>query len=395
MRKKSLWVRVAGFLLFAELFLQIFAFAQYTWGQIQKRQAEQDVANRTWALQDPLYSAVYDEETNIYLAYQPFVGWRMRELHTPHINVDASGIRRTTDNPSENISKFPRIFFYGGSTMWGEGLSDEHTIPSLVSRELNGLEDAAHITNYGEIGYGSAQELALLVEHLKAGLIPDHVVFYDGCNDFFLQTLDDVPHQMFREERMRERLGNIWQLPDDNARYMETANTSVFGMGFWRTVWQGMRTYIKIIDYPLALYERNQRQSPIENTADDRVDTNINTVATGIADEYIGAAQVIEALASHYGFTYRLFWQPTLYAKSLTELEQNLPDADNFETLAPIYRRAAEILRESGIKNFTDLSGIFDNPEETVFTDSCHVTKEGNETVSREMLSVMQAEWGL
>lgn len=69
------------------------------------------------------------------------------------INVH-EGTRRTWNSEAIKDDKRTRlkIFFFGGSTLWGLGSRDDFTIPSLVAKMLaeNGI--SAEVTNYAVIG---------------------------------------------------------------------------------------------------------------------------------------------------------------------------------------------------------------------------------------------------
>ena len=137
MRMKSRIIRILGIVFIVELYLQVFSFARFGWSEFVKKQNEHDVFIRTWALQNKDFRVIYDEESSIREEYYPFLGWRMHELHTPHINVNAEGVRDTVGNPDLFVSDMKKIYFFGGSTTWGEGVSDKNSIPSLISQEVN------------------------------------------------------------------------------------------------------------------------------------------------------------------------------------------------------------------------------------------------------------------
>jgi len=398
MRVKNRWVRVAGTLLLIELSLQVFTFGRFVWGQVRRRMAEDDIVSRTWALRDPVFASIYQEESDIRLSYEPFTGWRMEELHTPHINVDEHGVRQTVGNPEGNRADIPRIFLFGGSAMWGEGLSDEHTIPSLIAREVNATEPFTEITNYGQLGYSLRQEVIKLATLLASGSIPDYVVFYDGCNDFFLNTLDTVPHRTFRDTRMREVLGDIWSLPEDGKDPVTVANTSVFSPAFWKKLARGAATYIQVIHYPVALYERvavgtgireKVKSMPVASQKER------DAVVATMIDSYIGSVQILDALSKHYGFDYMLVWQPTVYSKKLTEEEQRLPDisAETYGDLSSVYVSVADKLSRAGLRQFIDLSGSFEGTTGNVFTDTCHITPDANTIIAAHIRGAIKDYW--
>jgi hypothetical protein len=110
----------------------------------------------------------------------PVVGARNVEVYLgDHVNlVDG---RRVTYTPVEPELE---VWFFGGSTMFGIGQRDDHTIPSVVAKlaEMDGIRIRA--TNFGVNGDVNWQETIRFAELLPtARPAPDLVVFYDGWND--------------------------------------------------------------------------------------------------------------------------------------------------------------------------------------------------------------------
>lgn len=118
--------------------------------------------------------------------YEPWVGFREADVTTPTVNV-RSGIRlnrNVVSNESEtknaSSEKIFAIWFFGGSTTYGYGLSDEETIPA----KLEGILGPKYrVLNFGRGHYYSAQENALLLSRLLQGEKPDLAVFLDGLNE--------------------------------------------------------------------------------------------------------------------------------------------------------------------------------------------------------------------
>lgn len=108
--------------------------------------------------------------------YVSYLGWRSRPFSGEAINIMGPyGQRRTVGKP---IVDRPKVYFFGGSTMWGTGVDDGSTIPSLFT-QMTGFP----AENFGQTGYTAHQSLLLLIQLLQDGLRPDIVVFYDGGND--------------------------------------------------------------------------------------------------------------------------------------------------------------------------------------------------------------------
>jgi hypothetical protein len=65
------------------------------------------------------------------------VGWKTREYHGEFINIGKNGVRKTF-NPSPKINgESNSIYVFGGSSIWGEGARDDHTITSCLAKNLN------------------------------------------------------------------------------------------------------------------------------------------------------------------------------------------------------------------------------------------------------------------
>lgn len=375
--------RVALILLFAELGLQGISFVQYLWNTNTERAALDDRIRHMWAYRDPLYAEIDREESKLNESYQSFVGWQTDEYYSPLINVDGKGVRRTVNNPAESAMGMPTIYFFGGSAMWGVGHTDQTTIPSLVSAEVNKQKPTAVMTNYGEIGFGSTQEVMKLVLLLKSGKRPAQVVFYDGCNDLFLASFDTHPHLTFRDATIKKTLGNIWELPREGAGSVDISNPTIVNSELWKKI----LSHVQLVRYPMMLFSKQAPQvvqTPRRATGEPK---EIERQVGEIVKNYEGNIQILDALSRAYGFSYHLFWQPTLYSRNsedLSEDEKQLPDATDtrYQEYRAIYKQAAEKLAAAHPQRLSDLSLIFDGVKESVFTDSCHITPVGNTMVS-------------
>ena len=96
--------------------------------------------------------------------WESYVYWRRNPVAHALINVDTDGIRQTIQTLLETpINPTPlKVLVFGGSTAWGSGARDAHTIPSAISRELAQRGIASEVINLGEMGYVSTQETIAL-----------------------------------------------------------------------------------------------------------------------------------------------------------------------------------------------------------------------------------------
>ena len=132
------------------------------------------------------------------------------------ISIDQDGLRRTWQAPLPRpVGTEPKTFkvlMLGGSSLWGFGARDDHTIPSLVARKLHERGCRVEVRNLAEIGYVSTQEVVALVRELQSGYRPDLVIFYDGVNDTTSALLEGEAG-VTTNERNRRAEFNIRQSP--------------------------------------------------------------------------------------------------------------------------------------------------------------------------------------
>lgn len=133
--------------------------------------------------------------------YHAFIGWQAPETDGRYFNIDADGIRRTVGQPEQYEEK---IYVYGGSTAWGYGLPDEHTVPSEIQR----LVPDKLVVNMAEISYNATQELNRLLISLTNGEIDTGtILFFDGVNEIYHScSSKTTPFGHGRERQIRKAL---------------------------------------------------------------------------------------------------------------------------------------------------------------------------------------------
>jgi lysophospholipase L1-like esterase len=309
--------------------------------------------------------------------WRSYVYWRSHTYHGTYINIDAQGLRHTWNASPSPTAGQPKIFMFGGSTMWGWGSRDEFTIPSYVSKTLAKIPNAAPwVVNYGEAGYVTTQEVLTLMLELRRGNIPDVVVFYDGVNDAwssFQNGVAGIPQNEFNrvaEFNSRDRLNLRGGVLEKLGMY-RVARSVAGALG--RS--GGSRA------------ARRQSIDPVV------VDATVGT--------YFANVKLVNALAREFGFRAVFFWQPTMYSKKVLS-----PDEDRWRrqgeqrgggvtrVFAEQYRAFdAAFKRRLGptpMDNVHDLSGIFERDPRTIFIDRFHATEAGNETVAGAIAEVVQ-----
>lgn len=111
--------------------------------------------------------------------YNFFWGAFPGDYSSETINVK-NGYRESSPPESNGINK---VYCFGGSTMWGEGVSDQLTIPSFLNK--NNVLKKYIFFNYGVQSYTAEQQIFNLTKILLDSneKSPDYVIFYDGANN--------------------------------------------------------------------------------------------------------------------------------------------------------------------------------------------------------------------
>jgi lysophospholipase L1-like esterase len=307
----------------------------------------------------------YDQElfSSYNTAWRPYVYWRRTPFQGKYINLDARGIRYTVPGvvSGSKVSQKVKIFMFGGSTLWGEGVRDRFTIPSLVAQDLAAHHLNAAITNFGEVAYVNTQELIELVLQLERGHIPDVVIFYDGYNDVYA-ALQNQAAGFTQFEWKRELEYNI------STRYHKLKN--VFLLNTLDRFYLG-----KMIK---SLSNKLSYQKPFSQPS--------KTLKKDIVEVYLNNLKIISALGKAYGFVSLFYWQPVIYTKNnLTPFEKKFAT----EPLGALYKQAqAEMQAKSpefAPYHFFDISGLFATANHEVYLDYCHVNEAANQIIAQRI----------
>ena len=308
------------------------------------------------------------------LDWHAYAYWRHRPMRGVYHTVDDNGLRRTWNKtPSQASGARPlRVFVFGGSTVFGLGARDAFTIPSLLSKRLaERSKFDVEVTNFGQAGYVGTQEVVALLEELKGGNVPDLAVFYDGVNEIFSALQNGAPG-LPQNEGNRAREFNLT---------LEQRRFDLYAEALKRALARLTRRAAKVADL-LGLDER-----ATAGTGDPA------TLADGILDAYAENIRVVNALSGVYGFKALFFWQPVVYTKRhLTPHEERWQHwRGSREFYLTVYERMRGDGRLRALGNFTDVSGIFDDSEDSFFVDFNHVTERGNEVVADALLASVAA----
>jgi lysophospholipase L1-like esterase len=311
------------------------------------------------------------------VSWTPYVYWRMQPYQGDYVNVDERGLRVSLPAPRQPADL--SIHFFGGSTMWGYGGRDPHTIPSEVVWALEAQGISAQASNFGEFGYNSRQDLTLFQSQLALGNIPDVAVFYWGFNDVNLAYLDGYIGLTGGEKDRGAQFEGVQCQLDLSVGVLSNGLLYKTELGSRLLEWRGI--------LPL---------NPAEGCALGNADwANVNTALvarqsndpTLLAQHIQAMTRLTIASAQAYGVTPIIIWQPTIFQKSPRAwYEEQIVAQERWRVFGEYYLAVdAEVRRLlAATPEFLIWSDYFSggDPTQILFIDKVHVTEEGNAWVA-------------
>lgn len=288
----------------------------------------------------PYAQAMFDETFPLAFGYDPYLTVRMADTRGEYVNMTdrerASYVPPGAADDPEALD----VWFLGGSSLWGIGQRDEHTIPSEVARlaEATGIPVRAH--NFGVPTYRSWQEALLLAQLLTERPAPDLIVAYDGYNDAsnFLAAgspTQVVPH--FADE-VREVLLDAGAYGEDLTSDQD-------------------------------FISRTTARSP-----------------RNAADVFGRGARIIRAVAENFDVALVQTLQPALWSRDLAvddaTLENINADREFHASFAVGWNQTRALMAVDGV---IDLGDSLDDVDEMVYWDAVHTNELGAEAVAEAL----------
>jgi hypothetical protein len=284
--------------------------------------------------------------------YEPFVEWKSKRISTETTTISESG-ERMHKAPSSKQAEKKIARFFGGSTMWGEGSDDAHTIPAL----FNDLQPDYEVHNHGQLAYNTRQELDALISLYSQGGRAELVIFYDGVNDaaFLCPTeITDLPgHRMVPMYRQKLYSGRT------------AAAKDLVAAIFYENILQVIR---------------GQKQ---RDTADAYDCTSNPEKAEHIAEMVMKNWEMAHEIVTNRGGKFMAILQPAAYIGNPRtdhlKLDQDL--GKNFHAIYALLKKKIAERKHSWVY---DLSDRFDG-NDYIFIDFCHVSPNGNEIIAKDI----------
>ena len=373
----ALW-HVVGLLLLAVLVTE---FGIEGWRRLSRllryrRSVRPDRAAIADAYGDADWSAGYFDEFRraVRVDWKPYVEWWQRPFRGAYVTLDERGLRPTPGEKTANGEAI-RILCFGGSTMMGMGSRDDQTIPALLARRLTERGHCVSVTNYGQLGHNSTQEVITLQQLLKSAEPIDIALFYDGINEMACAEQTGRADGLFNEARRRAEFNLLHQ---NRRRDLITA-------ALISSAPRTMRRLRRLTGLPL------RGPLPVEQT--DLTQVDLTGLAREVIAAYLANVRLARLLAGEYAFQPIFFWQPVITTKKLKTPDERrwVDDYTNdperrrlfYEAVVHERRRHPALVETSGI---IDLSALFDDWMEPVYIDLYHLSEAGNAAVAEAML---------
>lgn len=284
--------------------------------------------------------------------------WQNPEYHSRYVNIEKDGNRVTVLPAAAQAKPAVNVAVFGGSTVFGYGGNrDEDTIPSRLAASLFRDGIAAKVVNLGIPGQQISQEIDHMLLEFHAGHHPDVCIFLDGLNEIYNSLAAGRPGAL-DESTLRTQRGLKTMMEPSIASSL-------------RDIW-----------HQTSLFELLHRVPDDKPALPPGFDDDV-------AQGYVIDVHAAEALAERFGCEAFFFWQPLLSTKqTTTPLEVQLNDLftfpawvkdhfDSFRTVTALVRKQL-----ADDPHFKDLTTVLDSVHENVYSDNCHYTRAGNQTIA-------------
>jgi len=309
--------------------------------------------------------------------FDPYLGWVMPEFNGRYVHV-AAGLRRSYEAPASQSPRAVRVFFFGGSALFGVFQRDAETIPSDISRLAAAAGIPVKVYNFGAIGYVNWQELLRFQQLISSGQAPDLAVFYDGANELLTQfRLGPHTSPSHPEAQALAKLlpfAGVTQPADETSTAsplsaLSRAYANVSAVSWLLRRLRGVATTPSLTLPPFA-------GSQSQNAA---------SAGRDAALIYNRGVQVAGRLAAGYHIKSAFFWQPIFYSKR--RIPGELPPEALLGTDPAAWTGAYRIARADLRPPAVDVAGALNAVTTPVMFDFIHTNELGAEAVSQELFA--------
>jgi hypothetical protein len=255
------------------------------------------------------------------------------------------------------------------------GARDDQTIPAILARRLAERGHRVSVTNYGQLGHNSTQEVITLQQLLKSRARIDIALFYDGINEMACAEQTGRADGLFNEARRQSEFNLLH--PDRRRDLIAAALISSAP----RTI----RRLRRLTGLPL--------RGPLPVAETDLSQVDLAELAREVIAAYLANVRLARLLAREHRFEPIFFWQPVITTKKFKTPDErrwvddytDYPERRRllYEAIVDERRRHPKLVEDSDI---VDLSALFDDWTEPVYIDLYHLSETGNAAVAEAML---------
>lgn len=377
-RKKLVFtfITIVAMLISIELFLQISYFV-INLGDKQeiegKKYLPPSYRDKEWV------KTLFKEHKEVRGGYESFVTWASKEYHGKYVNIDSNGRRKTWNPQHLDATAVDTLYVFGGSTIWGVGARDDYTIPSHISKILNGNGYNFIVQNYGEKSYTFLQQIIHLILLLREKEIPDYVVFYDGINDIYAAYQSGVAGTSHNVSMLREKLSR------KEPSLIEHLAIDLNGM---------FRNHCMIYKALERITHSPHQKPKFQEIASGYNEEKLELLAEEVTEHYITSKSLLEHLAKAYNFKYVCFWQPVIFLEDeLIKEETNIDPRLEDQALRSLFKYSYDIQNKKQLTCFYDISDSLRGRTELCYIDFSHLSEKGNELVAHRMVEILKSHF--
>ncbi|MGK7901471.1 MAG: SGNH/GDSL hydrolase family protein [Hormoscilla sp.] len=338
-----------------------------------------------------IHSQEFVQNFNSY-SYEAYIGWSMKPFQGKTITIDNNG-DRVHENVRGGEKSNKSVYFFGGSTMWGEGAPDNGTIPALFS-SISGMPSY----NKGERGFNSRQGIARLVNLLAEGEQIDIVIFYDGVNDVTANCSPELEvNEHYYTDDFRKRMTRkVFAGKEENWLTNEKVKLHLNGSEFLQyldfSFLFGTRSLAAKIKRKIfgvqSVVENDEGESiKVKGSVDGAyVCDNSEELAQNAAESIVNNWEIAHDLAEARGIKFLAILQPVAYVGNPKLTHLNFDEWENerglqYKTVYPLIK---DVIRKRGHKWIVDYTDMFSR-DEYIYIDFCHVSPNGNLIIAKQI----------
>jgi len=319
------------------------------------------------------------------MRFSSFLGYYPIKNHTAKGYVTNNhGFRYQESFQAKKPASEIRIFFTGGSTAWGSGVSQEYLYTTLIESELQKyLKMKVRVISAGVGAYLSTHERILILNKIR-DFNPDIVVMFSGWNDSYAgyrgKRVSDDTWDYLRAAPILAKYCNKFALDEHNNNPIDPPQYDDFAFKSYYIINRFIYKLKSINEIEKSLSKNQIKPKIVLNDLED----NIKSVFD---------------FSKRYNFSFIFYLQPSLYntQKKLSEFESYLFDKgkkkyvgfpEYNKKIYDLFRNRLPFLAKQEKFIFLDADKAISREKKTVFIDHVHFGDRGNQLFAKELVDI-------